>query len=69
MFCHHYMMLKAKKYMTYSEVTSIIGLPQRYLTFGLTVVEYDLSNGQHLTVEYCRRNDGRYIVMSNEIKE
>ena len=34
------------------EVTAILGKPQRQVTFGVVVVEYDLSNGEKLVVEY-----------------
>ena len=40
------------KGMTYSAITEEIGLPQRMLTFGLMVVEYDLSDTS-IVVEYA----------------
>ena len=56
------------KGMTYSEVTSIIGEPQRQITFGVTVVEYDISNGGTLVVEYVL-GDSQYIVHSLKYME
>lgn len=54
---------KIGRHMTYSEVTQIMGAPQRILTFGLIVVEYDLEEGKSLIVEYVNRN-GHYEVES-----
>ena len=53
--------------MRYSEVVSVIGHPQRVVAFGLTVVEYDLENGDTILVEYIKNNDGSYIVERVEI--
>lgn len=53
--------------MTYSEVTQKIGLPQRQITYGLRVVEYALSDGNFLTVEYVMQN-GQLIVYSCTIE-
>ena len=47
--------LQIEKNMTYSDVTDIIGLPQRVLTFGVMVVEYELKGGKSLIVEYVNR--------------
>ena len=47
--------------MTYSDVTDIIGLPQRVLTFGVMVVEYELKGGKSLIVEYVNQN-GHFVV-------
>ena len=41
-----------KKGMTMEEVNSVLGKPQRQITSGVLVVEYDLSNGEKLVVEY-----------------
>ena len=54
---------KIGRHMTYSEVTQIMGAPQRILTFGLIVIEYDLEEGKSLIVEYVNRN-GHYEVES-----
>jgi hypothetical protein len=53
--------------MTYSEVTQKIGLPQRQITYGLRVVEYALSDGNFLTVEYVMQN-GQLMVYSCTIE-
>jgi hypothetical protein len=52
------------KGMLYSDVTEIIGLPQRTRTFGITVVEYDLSNNGIMIVEYVRNSEGHLVVES-----
>ena len=56
--------LSIQKGMLYSDVTELIGLPQRILTFGLIVVEYELSDGNKLEVEYVRNSDG-YLEVKN----
>ncbi len=53
--------LQIEKNMTYSDVTDIIGLPQRVLTFGVMVVEYELKGGKSLIVEYVNQN-GHFVV-------
>lgn len=53
--------------MTYTEVTEAIGLPQRHLAHGLIVVEYALSDGAALVIEYVVKN-GQYVVYSCTIE-
>lgn len=51
-----------EKGMLYSEVTDLIGLPQHIRTFGLIVVEYELSNDNLLVVEYVVNAEGDLVV-------
>jgi hypothetical protein len=50
--------------MTYSNVTDLIGLPQKLLTSGLTVVEYDLSNGNSMVIEYVVNTENEFVVLT-----
>ena len=50
--------------MLYSEVTELIGLPQRMITSGVVVVEYEIDNGTVLQVEYVRNVEREYVVNS-----
>lgn len=56
-----------EKGMTYNEVTQLIGKPQRCITSGLVVVEYDLNDGRALQVEYSYIPEKGYIVESYDI--
>ena len=51
------------------EVTNTIGLPQRVRTFGLMVVEYDMTDGNTLVVEYVRNSDGYFESASMKIEK
>lgn len=53
--------------MTYNEVTQLIGKPQRCITYGLVVVEYDLNDGSALQVEYSYIPEKGYTVESYNI--
>jgi len=53
--------------MNYIEVTDLIGLPQRQVTYGIVVVEYDLNDGTVLQVEYLDHLDGGYCVEKIQI--
>ena len=52
------------KGMLYDDITSLIGLPQRIVTFGLLVAEYDLENQIHMRVEYIQTENGKLSVES-----
>lgn len=61
--------INIQKGMLYSEVTELIGQPQRIITSGLMIVEYDLSDGSKLEVEYVRNTDGYLEVEYAIIRE
>ena len=50
-----------------AEVTDILGLPQRRVTSGAIVVEYELSNGGSAYVRYLENINGYLVVENIEI--
>lgn len=54
--------------MSYSDVADLIGLPQRRITFGLVVVEYELSNGNSMLIQYGVNSDNEYSVLAKIYK-
>jgi len=56
--------LNIKEGMLYDDVTRLVGLPQRYATFGMIAVEYDLIEDNKAIVYYSHNEQGKLVVTS-----
>ena len=55
--------------MTFDEITSVLGRPQRRITYGLVVLQYDLVDGTYVNVEYLSDGNGELTAVSIAYKE